>query len=288
MTTPLVVGVDGSGGSLRAVVWAAREAGLRGCPLRLVHVLPRWEDDLPYVPPGKPSARARGMGITDEAAAIAREAHPLVDVTVALATGPPTTALLHESREAELLVLGIQGEGGTGNLPLGSVSLQVVGHAACPVVVVGRIPMDHDRIAVGFDGSDDSGTALAYAFEEASVRGCELRVLHAWSMPLPQEPEDVLDVGPDELAAVRRQGLEERLSALRGRHPGVRLAVDMVRCAPVPALFAASGSADLLIVGSRGRGGFHGLALGSVTHALLHQSACPVAVVRPRSRGDSG
>lgn len=281
MATPIVVGVDGSGGSLRAVVWAAREANLRDRPLRLVHVLPRWEDDLPYVPPGLPSARARGLRIVDEAAAITRETQSGLDVTTALATGPPTAAFLDEARHADLLVVGIRGEGGGGLPLLGSAALQVVGHAVCPVVVVGRLPTERGRIVVGCDGSDESGSTLDYAFDEAAARGCELQVLRAWSMPVAQEPEDVFDRGSDEIAGAHRLALEAQLSAPRHRYPDVRVRADVVRSAAAPALFAASGYADLVVVGSRGGGGFHGLTLGSVTHALLHQSVCPVAVVRP-------
>ncbi|OIK25486.1 universal stress protein [Streptomyces malaysiense] len=284
MTEPIVVGVDGSGRSLRALVWAAHSAALHHCLLKIVHVLPRYEYDLPFFPEGRfAEAAKRGREFVAEAAAIAREAYPDLEVTSALPSGKaPAKVFLEEAEHAHAVVLGAKGEGGFGNLALGSVSLQVVGHAASPVIIVNHITTGHRRVVVGADGSPHSTAALDYALQAASLRKARLLIVHAWSMPYPPEPPVLIDPDPDEIARKHQQELEEQISGLRKRYPEVEVTEDLVRDAPIPALTRASDRADLLVLGSRGRGGFHGLALGSVSHHLLHFSACPVAIVRPR------
>ncbi|MFY9915286.1 MAG: universal stress protein, partial [Nocardioidaceae bacterium] len=267
MTKPIVAGVDGSGRSLRAVMWAAHDAALRGCPLRLVHTLPRWEGDFPAFPPGRfEEAERHGRGVVDEAASLVREAYPDLEVTTHLPMGTPTQVLLAEAENAQSVVLGAKGEA-VGNMLMGSTTLQLVGHAPCPVVVVGHASAGHHRIVVGTDGSPDSARALQYAFEEASLRKARLRVVNALGLPqgwpkhllrpLPEDNEEV---------AIRRQEVEDQLAALRGQHPDVTVEVHVHRLDPVPVLTDATHKADLLVMGSRGRGGFHGLAVGSVTH----------------------
>jgi nucleotide-binding universal stress UspA family protein len=279
---PIVVGVDGSGRSLRALIWAAHEAALWRCSLRIVHVLPRWEFDVPPYPPGRwEEAGDRGRHIVAEAIAIARENYPDLDLTAALPSGAPASVFLAESEHAQVVVLGARGEGRIGDILLGSVSLQVVGHAASPVVVVDHITSGHRRIVVGADGSPNSTAALAYAFQEASLRHAQLQALHAWGMPYPPEPPVLIDPDPKEVAEKHRRTLEEQLTPFRDEYPDVEVVDELVHEKPALALLRASDRADLLVVGSRGRGGFHGLAHGSVSHAILHYSACPVAVVRP-------
>ncbi|MET8942774.1 universal stress protein [Streptomyces sp. NPDC004542] len=280
MTDPLVVGVDGSGRSLRALVWAAHEAALRHCPLRIVHVLPPAHS---YATTEEGRAWEAGdwdRGVITEATAIVREAHPDLEVTSALPSGTPAAVLLTEAEEARAVVLGTKGTGGFGTLFVGSVALQVVGHAPCPVVVVNHVTTGHSRVVVGTDGSAHSLAALAYAFEQAALRGAELRAVHAWSHP---GPHAYVSAAQDAMAKERRQALEEWLAPLRERYPDVEVAERVPDEPPVTALARASDRADLLVVGSRGLGGFHGLALGSVSHHLLQFSQCPLAVVRPRT-----
>ncbi|MEV7782460.1 universal stress protein [Kitasatospora sp. NPDC088351] len=136
-------------------------------------------------------------------------------------------------------------------------------------------------MVVGTDGSPHSDSALEFGFEEASLRGARLQVLRAWSMPNPAGT-DGAEVDPDEEEARQRSEVDEQLGDLVQRFPDVEVERDVVRGGAAPLLVRASDRADLAVVGSRGRGGFHGLALGSVSHALLHYGICPVAVVRPR------
>ncbi|MFJ9287212.1 hypothetical protein HS99_0002165 [Kitasatospora aureofaciens] len=281
MVDPVIVGVDGSGRSLRALVWAASDAARRECPLLIAHVLPAWEFDFPFFPPGRSQGLSRrGAEILAEAVAIAKESHPGLEVESDQVSGSPAEVLRAATERACCMVLGARGEGGLGNLLMGSVSLQVAGHAACPVVVVGEIATGHGRVLVGTDSSEHSTAALEFAFEEASLRGVRVHSLRAWSMPTKPEPSED-GPGPDEVEAEQRRQLDDQLAPLRHRYPDVEIETTLVRGKPVTELVRASDRADLAVVGSRGKGGFHGLALGSVSHGLLHYGICPVAVERP-------
>ncbi len=280
MTQPMVVGVDGSGRSWRAVMWAAHDANLRGIPLQLVHVLPSWEGDIPFYPPGRfEAAEEYGREVLDEATSLVHEAYPSLPVSTRLPQGTPTRALLAEATTAHTVVVGAKGEE-VANMLMGSTTLQLVGHAPCPVVVVGHASGGHDRVVVGVDGSPASAAALDYAFQESALRKSRLRVASALGLPqgwprhllrpLPEDNEEV---------AARRAQIEEQLAPLREQYPEVVVEVHVHRQDPVRVLTDASHKADLLVMGSRGRGGFHGLAVGSVTHKLLHFVGCPMAVV---------
>ncbi|ALO92356.1 hypothetical protein SHL15_1179 [Streptomyces hygroscopicus subsp. limoneus] len=269
MTDPIVVGVDGSGRSLRALLWAVQEASLHHCPLRIVHVL--------SFEPG-PVSDSR---IVSEATAIAKQAHPELEVTSAEVEGTPAAMFLAESERAHAVALGAKGRGGFGTVMLGSVALQVVGHAASPVVVVNHVPLDQGRVTVGVDGSAHSQAALEYAFKEASLRGARLQALYAWSPP---GGDALVSPVQDAADAEHRRTLEECLAPLRQKYPDVEVMEELAHESPVLALARASDRSDLLVVGSRGRGGFRGLALGSVSHHLLQYSMCPIAVIRPRTQ----
>lgn len=282
MTWDVVAGVDGSGRSLRAVMWAAHDAALRGRSLRLVHALPRWEGDFPFFPPGRfEEAERHGRAAVEDAAALVRETYPHLEIASDLVKGTPAQVLLAEGREAHSVVLGAQGEN-VGNMLMGSTTMQVVGHATCPVAVVAHASVGHHRVVVGTDGSATSVRALEHAFREASLRRARLRVVSAIGLPQgwPRHLLRPLPPDDDEVAA-RRQGVETQIAALRQQHPDVTVEVHVHRRDPVAVLADASHKADLMVVGSRGRGGFHGLAVGSVTHALLHFVGCPTVVIRP-------
>ncbi len=283
---PTVVGIDGSGRSLRAVMWAAHDATLRRGTLRLVHALPRWDGDFPFFPPGRfEEAERHGRVALQDAAALALEAYPDLEITTDMPMGTPTNVLRAEAPNAHSVVLGAKGEN-VGNMLMGSTTLQTVGHAPCPVVVVGHAAAGHGRVVAGTDGSPDSLRALAHAFEEAHLRGAHLRVVNAVGLPqgwprhllrpLPEDNQEVAD---------RRQQVDSWLAPLRPQFPEVAVEVHVHRRDPVQVLTDASHKADLLVVGSRGRGGFHGLAVGSVTHQLLHFAGCPLVVVHQEPSG---
>ena len=283
---PVVVGYDGSDVSVDAVRFAAQEARLRGLGLDVVTV---W--DQPTVDLGMGSGAVvdpqmaeivgrRAAEIAAEGAAWAAEVG--VPVTSTALPGPAAAALVDRSDDADLVVVGSRGRHGMADLLLGGVSRQVAAHAACPVVVV-RGQGGHDRIAVGIDGSDQAARALEFAFDEASRRGWELRVVHAW---------DVAVIGFDADASTYPEGgilddvrdAETRLSSeiLAGHgagYPDVHVDVQVRRGSPARVLVDASADCDLLVTGSRGRGGFSALLLGSVSHKVLHHATCSVAIV---------
>lgn len=276
--TPVVVGVDGSPGSLAAVDWAAADANRRRRRLRIVHAL-QWPAMVyaPFAVPVPPlyeaTMREAAEQILDEAVARARAVAPGVGVVTDLAVQPPAAVLLAESGRAATLVVGSRGLGGFTGLLLGSVGTELAAHAACPLVVVRHEDRpagpEAGRVVAGFDGSQHARNALGFAFEQAACRGTALTVVHASSRPESTGP------GDDE-----RLGLADSMREWTERYPGVDVRQSVVRGRPAAVLTELSAGAELLVVGSRGRGGFTGLLLGSVSQAAVHHAACPVVVVR--------
>lgn len=281
----VVVGYDGSEHSGWAVRKAAEEARSRGLALEVVTA---W--DQPTVDLGMGSGAVIDPNLSDvvaqRAAAIAAEGAALVDgidVTATAVVGPAAAALVERGRQAQLLVVGSHGRHAVADLLVGGVSRQVATHARCPVLVVRSGAPVHRRIAVGIDGSEQAARALDFAFEQASRRGAGLRVIHAW---------DVSVIGFDADSGVYPEGgilddvrdAETRLSAeiLAGhtaRYPDVVVEVCVTRGQPARVLIEQSQECDLLVLGSRGRGGFAALVLGSVSHRVLHRAHCDLAIV---------
>jgi nucleotide-binding universal stress UspA family protein len=284
---PVVVGVDGSASALRAVTWGASEAARRGVALRLVTAF-GWAGEHPV---GHPTAgevyrgelRRAAQHRLEEAVAAAVAVAPGLEVGGEVVVGYPMGVLAAEARQAQLLVIGDRGRGGFSGLLLGSVAVAMAAHAASPVVVVRGEEPDFSAtrpVVVGVDGSPTGEAALAFAYESAAARGAALVAVHAWA----DSVADVPVAGLIDWAAVEeeeRQVLAERLAGWAEKYPDVAVQRVVVRSHPVPALVRCSEGAQLLVVGSRGRGGLAGLLLGSVSHGVLHRSHCPVAVVRP-------
>ncbi|SCL29460.1 universal stress protein [Micromonospora inyonensis] len=283
---PVVVGVDGSPSALHAVRLAAREAAIRNRPLRVVHafVWPLLGVPLGPAPdaPSEGGLRHQAERIVTEAVAEAGKVDPEVPVTGVVVDGAPTAVLLAEARDAVLVVLGSRGLGGFAGLLLGSSAVQVSSHAACPVLVVRGEPRADGPVVVGVDGSDLSDLAVAFAVEEAARRGTELVAVHAWLHPTPLGPGDMLPLAYDldALADDEERVLVEAVAGWAERYPEVPIRRRLVRGAPARALVEESQTAQLVVVGARGRGGLAGLLLGSVSHAVLHHTRCPVAIVR--------
>jgi nucleotide-binding universal stress UspA family protein len=286
---PVVVGVDGSGSAYRAVEWAAAEAVRRGAELRLVRAF-SWTTSERPIRDGGRVAQYRdellkiARGQVARAARIAADVRPEVETTTQVAIGAPIEVLGSEARRAQLLVLGDRGLGGLAGLLLGSVAVGLAAHAACPVVIVrgdraGR-GNEESPVVVGIDDSSISDAALAFAFDAAAARGVGLVVVHAWS---PTAIDDALAPVMDWDAATAEEDalLAERLTGWEQKRPEVPVRRTVVRNGAVRSLVAASREAQLVVVGSRGRGNATGLLLGSVSHGVLHASHCPVAIVRP-------
>jgi nucleotide-binding universal stress UspA family protein len=286
MNRPVVVGVDGSRSSLAAAEHAAWAADRRSRPLLLVH---GYLHPLGYGVPlnpydlGVPAPTEEARRMLDETARGLRARWPGLDVAVRQVTGGPAASLVAESRRAELVVVGSRGLGGFAGLLLGSVSAQVAAHADCPVLVV-RPAKEQIAAAgpvlVGVDGSASARLAVTLAADEAARRGVGLTLMRVHPA---DEPRTVPD-GAEAAARAESDGLLAATAAkVRAAHPDLAVDQRPVRATkPERALIEASGAAALLVVGSRGRGGFAGLLLGSVSQAVVQHAHCPVLVARPR------
>jgi nucleotide-binding universal stress UspA family protein len=284
---PIVVGIDGSDSALAAARWAAAEARRRATSLRLVTAFP-WTRDVVV---GNP---ALGERYRDEMKAIAEremavamaateEAAPGVSVAGAVVIGAPIGTLAEEARHAQLLVLGSRGLGGLSGLLVGSVTVALAAKAACPVVVVrgeDRNPPGSAPVVVGVDDSPVSDAAIAFAFETAAARGAPLVAVHAWLEHFYDAQVAIL-VDAASVEEQVRTTLAHRLAGWAQKYPDVPVTQAVVRDAPAHALVEQSKDAQLVVVGSRGRSNLAGLVLGSVSHALVQHSHCPVAVARP-------
>ncbi|QYC40873.1 Universal stress protein [Nonomuraea coxensis DSM 45129] len=274
MRGPVVAGTDGSPSSAMAVEWAATDARRRGLPLRIVHVCEQWTlgvDTSKYC-----------EGALEAAADRARALSADVQVSTAMLGGNVIDALLAESVSAESLVLGSRGVGGFAGMMLGSVGLAVAGHAAGPVVIVrGSAGTEHGVVVAGDDGSAGAGEAVAYAIDQARAQEARLRVIFAWRVPVVGSSWPVQ--GPQLAAFFEEDARAARARADRWReaNPDVVIIDEQLRDHPVAALTKAAATADLVVVGSRGLGGFSSAVLGSISHGVLHHARCPVAVVRP-------
>ncbi|WP_431981982.1 universal stress protein [Streptomyces qinglanensis] len=289
MSGTVVVGVDGSPSSLEAVDVAAREARLRGGALHVVHafVWPTMKVPLGPSTMGPPEGGLRNLAhrTAEEAAARAKSSQPTVEVSHAVIAGEPLSVLATESRGAALVVVGDRGLGGFTGLLVGSVAVYLTAHAECPVLVTRGRKHPAGPVVLGVDGSEVGDAAVGWAFKEASLRGAELLALHNWNVwtgPVAAGPSIQVPTyyDADLYRAEEERVLATAISARREEHPDVRVTPKLVQEYTRQALIAASEEAQLLVVGARGRGGFTGLLLGSVSQAVLHHAYCPVAVVR--------
>ncbi|WP_329372590.1 universal stress protein [Streptomyces sp. NBC_01483] len=293
MELPLVVGVDGSEPSLRAVDWATDEAALHGVPLRLVYasLWERYEGAALAEGLDRSPEQVMADNVVEAAAQRAHRRAPEVKVTTDVLPDDAVSVLLNEALTAAALVVGSRGRSGLAELLLGSVSLKVAGRAACPVIVL-RGDQDnqaragtHRRVVLGV-GEGSHGTAAArFAFEEAEVRKAALDALRAWRCPAYESTDaPLLEGEPARLHEQRAaEILESALSEAAAEHPTVELRRRTAEGSVRRVLLDASDDADLLVVGvRRHHHGLAGLQLGRVAHTLLHHSACPVAVVPQR------
>lgn len=287
---PVIVGVDGSAASLSAAEYAVDEATLRKAPLLILYghlrrspvSLWRRKRD-PYV--------IRGIRrLLDAVAERARIRGPNIDIVADVLVEEPGAALVARSGHAQLVVVGHSGRGGAA---LGSVAAHVAAHAGCPVIVHRPItgetrPARRGLVIVGVDGSAVSTAALRFALDEAALRGAQLEVVQVWTHPPGAEPAGVHPDAYDyaEAKAEAERMLAELLAGTLTEYPEVavtRTVIHSLDAAHV--LVDQSRRAQLIVVGSRGRGGVARLLLGSVSQALINDAGCPVAVVPAAAAG---
>ncbi|MFI0462957.1 universal stress protein [Saccharopolyspora sp. 5N102] len=274
-----IVGVDGSESALNAVRWAAADAALHRVPLRLISVGAESLPDKARV--AEEVARRRWLAV---AVRQVDEVAPEVETTSELRRGAPHAVLVEASAQGRRVIVGIRGLGEGGGMMVGSTAETVAMHAECPVVVVRARdvePADPGPILVGVDGSRVGEAAVAAAFEEASVRHAPLVAVHVW-MDVEVEPWLARDDDREweSIDEAERAVLAERLAGWREKYPDVEVHRVVERDRPVRYLVGHGREAQLIVVGSRGRGGMTGMLLGSTSRALLHMAPCPVLIAR--------
>jgi nucleotide-binding universal stress UspA family protein len=279
----IVVGIDDSPAARTAVQWAARDAELRNVPLTLVHaVSPEVSTWLRTpVPAGVLRwQQEHGRRLVDEALkvveAASRRGGPAAIHTEILTSGAVPT-LIDLSKDAEMLVTGAQGSGRWPGRLLGSVSSALLRHAHCPVAIIHEAPPMPGPVLLGVDGSPASELATAIAFDEASRRNVGLTALHAWSdLDVSEWP----GVDWPATQSMAEEVLAERLAGWQERYPDVGVSRTVVQAQPARQLVEQSAGTQLVVVGSRGRGGFAGMLVGSVGEAVAQMAQAPVIVAR--------
>ncbi len=287
---PVIVGVDGSPSSIGAVETAAREARLRGVGLRIVHAFgPVPAYPTLDAPPGNPAdhllepkAREALAGAEERACAIA----PDIRITRSVVAGDALEVLETESRSASLAVVGSRGMGRFAGLLVGSTAVHLAAHGRCPLMVVRGRPDPAGAVVLAVDGSEAGEAAVEFAFAEAAMRRAPLVAVHVWNTwsegayEGPGDPLTAVVADAEHIREAEQHLLDETVAGWQKAHPQVVVERRLVRSRIRPALIDASRGAQLMVTGARGRGGFTGLLLGSVSQALLHHAHCPVTIVR--------
>lgn len=289
----IAVGYDGSAPGTAALEWAALEARRTAGSLRIISVvhypgMPASSLESSPILPGSLLNRAHKLAA--EGALLARKvlAPDLVETQIVI--GAAAEALVTASRSAQLLVVGNRGRSERASMVLGSVSFAVTAHAHCPVVVVrkdGFVVGPEHAVVVGVDGSSAGDRALEVAAGIAAHAGAPLRVVCAWDLPAADSWAHSYweTASPDGDWARTQHDVATKVALVaadraQSQHSDLVVTTEVLQGPAGTALTALSGDAGLVVVGSRGLGGFTGLVLGSVSHHVINDSACPVVVVR--------
>jgi nucleotide-binding universal stress UspA family protein len=289
-SAPIVCGVDGSDSALAAAGWAAQECARHQVPLRLVHafMLPtRGYPEVVLVGNDiRHAMEEQGRAWLEEARAAARAAAPDVEVTTEVVCCGAGALLIELSKSARTVVIGSRGLGTVTGLAVGSTAVALAAHAQSPVVVVRGNAVPDGPVVVGVDGSPTSEAALAFAFEESSLRNTSLTAVMTVTDFAADSAYVLSRLGIDwgQVEEDERRLLAQRLAGWQEKYPDVVVNRIALRDRPVRALMRYGAEAQLLVVGSHGHGGFAGMLLGSTSQALVHHAPCPLAIVRPPKR----
>ncbi|SFR02031.1 Nucleotide-binding universal stress protein, UspA family [Lentzea waywayandensis] len=286
-SAPIVCGVDGSASALAAVGWAAQECARHQVPLRLVHAFMLPSGDYPEIVLNGDGIRQameeQGRAWLEEARATARASAPETEVTTEVICSGAGALLIELSKSARQVAVGSRGLGTVTGLLVGSTAVALAAHGQSPVIVVRGTAVPHGPVVVGVDGSPTSEAALAFAFEEASLRNTSLTAVmtiadftggSAYTMSR-------LSIDWGQAEEDERRLLAQRLAGWQEKYPDVVINRIALRDRPARALMRYGAEAQLLVVGSHGHGGFAGMLLGSTGQALVHHAPCPLAIVRP-------
>ena len=280
----LVVGFDGSAPSRRALEWAASEAETRRAAVRVISsyfVQPVIEFGYgasgSMVDMTETAAWCLNRARTASAEVFAE--HPEVEYEVEAVRQSPAAALLAEARSGDLVVVGSSGMGAIVRFLLGSVTGALLASSPCPVVVVpDELPEPSGRIVVGTDGSEHADHAVRWAADEADRRGCRLVVVHVWKYGYHLTMEGIDradDFTPDDAELILDKAVETARSL-----SGADVRGELIEGSEADTLLELSESADLLVLGARGRGGFRAMLFGSIANAAATHSSCPTVIVR--------
>ncbi|ONM48860.1 universal stress protein [Nocardia donostiensis] len=292
VSAAVVVGAEGTPASDLAVGWAAEAAAQRKRTLVIAHGMNLYPARalLAYgqlVDEASATLRRHGERVLAAARRIAREVDPHLAVETALSDDSGAKLLIELSKSAHLVALGAAAGGSLSHL--GSSLLAVTSHGHGAIVAVresstGQGIRHSGPVVVGVDGSRSSDTAIAAAFAEAAERETELVAVHAWSDLAFADYAGTafVDVPVADLEAIEQAVLAERLAGWQEKYPDVPVVRKMYPASPRKHLLEWSETAQLLVVGSRGRGGFRGLLLGSTSNALVQHARCPVMVTHTK------
>ncbi|HYO86827.1 MAG TPA: universal stress protein [Dermatophilaceae bacterium] len=286
----VVVGVDGSPSAAHAAEWAAVWAARTGRDLGLVAALG-------VMPRDRPDGQAIATVMYDafrnsvadmlaQTAGELRNRHPGLTVNTTVVWGDAAIVLVEVSQHAEVLVLGTRGLGGWQGLLMGGVADKVATHARGPLVVVPpNVPLSGDGpVVLGVDDPETGSPRITFAVQAAQVLGKPLVMIHAW------QPPDMWRAirrvsGSGEWATIEADAqdrINRATEKVRALDADLELLPRVVSANPVATLADASGSAELVVLGSRGRGGWQGLLLGSTSREMIQRTHCPLAIIRAR------
>lgn len=287
-SSPVVVGVDGSEQSDRAVRYAVDEARRRGVGITLVNAVHETAPMAAMLPLYSVEAFSEvGRRLVEDAERLVLDLDPDLDVGTSVRGGSRVGILVDAGEHASVIVLGHRSRSLAGRVLSSSTTTGVAARAHCPVVCVpdSWAPGgERGHIVVGVDESDASHDAMRYAFEEARRRRSKLTVLHAWRLPTAYDDIGYSQVALDDWLATAREEMAKTLAPFEETYPDVELEVELRHEFAGPALVAATQTADLIIVGRRGHGSPLGIYLGSLARMLIREGKCPVEITPQHPR----